>query len=161
MCKVVAEGSGKYSRQAPHEVSLLRTARLSLMALALLTAPISVFTAENVAAQSQLLFPEGLSTVSHLGPVSGAVYADKNLAVNSIVNKCNNRGPANTAQAEFTRFLGGRLSTEEFKRMCRRAKDLSERLKEIDKELLKKSIILGDVRPKEAPRFGDIPGNSE
>lgn len=125
--------------------------------LALSVTPITLFAAGDATAQSRLLVAEGLSTVSRLGHGSGAYYADKYPAVNSIEDKCRNKKPANNVQAKFIRVLGARLPVEDFKRMCRKEEDREKQLREIDKELLKIGIILGEVQPKTAPPFGDIP----
>ncbi|MCR9137726.1 MAG: hypothetical protein NXI27_17140 [Alphaproteobacteria bacterium] len=110
-------------------------------------------------AESRLITTDAVSTVFQFGHVSGEHYADKAFAVRSIENRCRDRPQTNNAQAEFISFLGGRMSAEDFAKMCRRALDRERQVREIDRELLKTGIVLGDVRPKTAPPFGDISGD--
>lgn len=138
---------------------VLKSLGKGIVIAGLLAAPTLFFTAGQTVAGNRLLAADGLALVSRFGHLTGDYYADRDFAVGSIENRCRNTPAANDAQADFVRFLGGRLSTEEFQRLCRREQDRRKRLRDIDRELLKTGIIMGDVRPKTAPPFGEIPSD--
>jgi len=125
----------------------------------LFAAPTLLLSAGETAAGDRLIAANGLTSVSRFSHATGEYYADRAVAIGGIENRCRNKSSANRAQAEFIQFLGARVSGEDFRRLCRIDQDRRKRLREIDRQLLKTGIVLGEVRPKTAPPFGEIPAD--
>lgn len=132
-----------------------------IVASAILSAPFLLLPIEETAARDRLIAVDGLTSVSGFSHTIGEYYVDRAVAIRSIENRCRNESAANAVQEKFIQFLGARVSGEAFRRLCRIDQDRRKRLREIDRQLLKTGIVLGEVRPKSAPPFGEIPTDAK
>lgn len=142
-------------------IQSLNEAGAGIIASAILAAPFLFLPIEETTASDRLIAVDGLTSVSGFSHTTGEFYVDRAVAIRGIEARCRNGSAANAAQARFIQFLGARVSGEEFRRLCGIDQDRRERLREIDRQLLKTGIVLGEVRPKSVPPFGEIPADAK